>query len=81
MPLLSGFNLVMWTGPDTAVADAVAGLSDALVALYTYDTLAQRFRSFQTALPLALNSATVLKNGDGVWLQVSRAMNWNQPTP
>lgn len=43
--LQSGFNLVMWTGPDGAlVTEAVAGLGDALEALFTWDAAAQQFQ-------------------------------------
>ncbi|HJN92158.1 MAG TPA: hypothetical protein QGF05_05470 [Dehalococcoidia bacterium] len=82
MELQAGFNLVMWTGPDgTPVADAIGGLGDALRALFTYDGTNQVFRSFRPALPAALNSATTLNFGDGVWIQVARDAAWDQPAP
>ena len=75
-----GFNLVMWTGPDgTAVADAVASLGDALVVLFTWNAGAQRFLSYNPALPAALSTAKTLTHGDGIWLQVSRDTVWSQP--
>jgi CSLREA domain-containing protein len=82
VPLLAGFNLVVWMGPDgTPVAEATASLGDGLVSLFTYDSLSQRFLSFLPGLPDALNSATTLRHGDGVWIDVSEATIWDQPAP
>ena len=74
VPLLAGFNLVMWTGPDgTPVADAVAELGAALEALFLWDAAAQGFLSFRPQLLAALNSARVLNYGDGVWMLMAAA--------
>ena len=48
--LVSGFNLVMWTGPDqTPIVEAIGGLVNALEALFVYDSSAQRFLSIHAA--------------------------------
>ncbi len=82
VPLLPGFNLAMWSGPDgAAVSDAIASLGDAVTLLLTWDAAAQRFRSFDPGLPPAFNDATTLNFGDGLWIHVSRAVTWEQPAP
>ena len=82
VPLRAGFNLVMWTGPDgTQVEDAVAGLGGALTILFTYDAASQQFLSFSPSAPAFLNSAVVLNNGDGVWIEVNANTTWEQPAP
>ena len=82
VPLVPGFNLVMWTGPDgMPVGDAIAGLEDTLVAIFTWDASVQAFLSFKPGAPAFLNSLSELHNGDGVWIEVSGAATWNQPAP
>ena len=78
VPLVSGFNLVMWTG-STAIEEAMGGLGDVLVTAFTYDAAAQRFRSYRPGAASFLNTATTLAYGDGVWLQVSEPVVWSQP--
>ena len=77
--LRAGANLVVWFGGDgIAVADAVAGLGDALTNLFTWDAGPQQFRSYDPALPIpSLNSAKALGFGDGVWVIVSRDVVWD----
>lgn len=80
--LQSGFNLVTWTGPDaTSVVDAIAGFADALNTLFVWAAVAQRFLSFNSVLPPSLNTAKTLQHGDGVWINVSRDVTWQQPAP
>jgi ABC-type branched-subunit amino acid transport system substrate-binding protein len=77
--LRPGFNLVMWTGPSgTPVSTAVTGLGSALRTLFTYDATGQQFRSFSPTLPPAVNTASELNYGDGVWIDVSQAVVWAQ---
>ncbi len=79
--LQSGFNLVMWSGPATTVANAVDDLGDNLEALFVWDPVAQRFLTFNPVLPPALNTATTIYPGDGIWVLVSNATTWRQPAP
>ncbi len=77
--LMAGLNLVGWFGPDgTAVADAVASITG-LTAAHTYD--GTTFLSFAPDLPIALNTATTIDHGDGLWLQVTAPTTWDQPAP
>ena len=80
--LAEGFNLVMWTGPNgTRIAQALAGLGDALRAGFTWDAAAQRFLSYGPERPEFLNTAATLDYGQGLWVQVSEAVVWTQPAP
>lgn len=82
VPLLEGWNLVLWTGPDDAfVIDAVEPFIDRLEALFTWDASSQQFRSYSPNAPTFLNTATLLQTGDGVWLRMSGAATWDQPSP
>ena len=77
--LQPGFNLALWTGPDgMAIADAVAGLGNALSVLFIWDAASQAFLSFNPRLPARLNSATTIGFGDGVWVRVTEAVTWEQ---
>ena len=82
VPLLPGFNLVAWTGPDGAsVADALEGLGDVAQAVFTWDAATQQFRSFTPGAPAFLNTATTFRHGEGVWVLASRQADWEQPAP
>lgn len=61
----------MWTGPETDVAQAAASIGDALRAMFVWDPLGQRLRSFNPSLPSSTNTASTLRYGDGVWGQTS----------
>ena len=78
--LQPGFNLALWTGPsNTPIDEALAGLGSSLIAAFTYDAPAQTFLSFGPDRLAFLNSAEFLNYGDGVWLEVSEAVTWEQP--
>ena len=78
--LLAGFNLSGWTGPDrAALAEIADALGPALIAIYVYDPLALDFRVLRPAGPGFLNTATTINHGDGLWLQLSSAVVWQQP--
>ena len=77
--LVRGFNLVVWSGAggiDTA--DAIASLGDAVVTLLVWDPLSQSFLSFTPGAPDFLNLAGTLFFGEGVWINVTRSITWNQ---
>ena len=82
VPLLSGFNLAVWTGPSaTPIAEAVATIAEDLSAAFTYDAGVQTFRSYgPRRLPL-LNDAITLNFGDALWLLMQNAAQWDQPAP
>ena len=80
--LQPGFTLALWTGPDgTPVEEAVAGLGDALTALFTWDAVQQRFLTYNPSGPGFLNTAERFRHGEGVWLLADRAATWEQPAP
>jgi hypothetical protein len=77
--LAQGFNLAMWTGPDgTSITDAIAGL-DGVQGLFIWDAAARTFLTFNPILPPALNTATTLNHGFGVWVLMANAGIWDQP--
>ena len=81
VPLASGFNLVMWSGPDgSSITEALANLTG-VQGLWLWDALGQGFLSFNPILPPVLNGASVLNHGDGIWLLMSGAETWEQPAP
>lgn len=76
--LEAGWNLVGWTG-STAIGEATASITDALLAAFTWDGPGQSFRSFNPSGPTFLNTLSDLALGDGVWINVSEASTWLQP--
>ena len=78
--LVSGFNLVLWTGPnDTPVEDAYRDLGSALISAFTWKAGSQEFLGYGPNRPAFLNTASVLNYGDGVWIDVDRNVTWRQP--
>ena len=56
-PSSPAFNFEIWTGPDlTPIADAIAGLGDALVAVFMWDAETQSYQAFRTAGPAFTNN-------------------------
>ena len=76
--LAPGFNIVAWTAGPRAVSEAVAGLGEALIAVYGYDAFAQRYRVYRPEGPAFLNDLTTLEPGQAVWLQTREAAIWRQ---
>ena len=74
--LLPGFNLVAWRGVTTSAAEAFAAISEQLLTAFTYETTAERFRSFAFNRPPVLNDLDSLRPGDGVWLNMVEAAVW-----
>ncbi len=60
-------DLVEWTGPDTPIADALAGLDGYQVHLF--DSAAQRFATYTPGRPsYRQGPRTMLKRGDPFWI-------------
>ena len=55
------------------------GIADAVIQILTWDAASQSFRSFNAGLPAALNSLGSLNHGDAFWIEVDRAVTWDQP--
>ena len=80
LSLESGFNLVVWTGPSgEPVEVAVASLGSALTAAFRYEAATRGFSSYGPGRPAFLNTLAALNYGDGLYVQVSRAVTWEQP--
>ena len=71
-----GFNLVAWTAAGSTITAALAPLGDALLAAFTWDPIGERFLSYRPGVPAVLNTATDLRRGDGLWLDLSRTVQW-----
>ena len=63
--LLAGWNLVGWTGVETAAA-TVAGVLGADIVI-AYDGPGQVFARFDAGLPAAFNSLQTVAQGAGLW--------------
>jgi len=74
-----GLDLIGWTGPDTSIIDALAGLGDIQVNLFNNET--KRFRTYTTGLPAAIQGASVLSRGDAFWLAAQVGALVNIPHP
>lgn len=48
---------------------------------FTWDEQLQHFKRFSRDAPASVNTATGLRFGEGVWVQLSAAAVWNQPSP
>ncbi len=78
--LVPGFNLAGWTGPDgVALAEVTRALGAAVVAVWVFDPLAQRFLSYRPDGPPGVNTASTVNHGDGLWLLLESAVIWPQP--
>ncbi len=78
--LLTGFNLVSWTGADgTPIAEALTSIAEFLTVSFTYDAAGQSFLSYGPTRPSFLNDAITLNYGDGIWLDVTQPVTWEQP--
>ncbi len=86
--MATGWNLATWTGPNaTNVWDAFSPqafgvqtiVQSPFTAALTFDNQAQRFKTFDTRLPDALNDLTQLNFGDAVWLNLVASLDWSIP--
>ena len=71
-----GFNLVAWTAAGSPIEAALAPLGDALLAAFTWDPIGERFLSYRPGVPAGLNTATDLRRGEGLWLDLSSTVQW-----
>ena len=80
VPLVAGWNLELWTGPDAfPIGQAIATLDERAEAVWFWSSAEQRYlvyRPNSTALP---SSLAALNQYDGVWLQMREAATWEQP--
>jgi hypothetical protein len=83
VPLAEGWNNVAWGAPNApAVADAVAPLGDAFVAIWHYDAFTKEWSAYKAGAPDYANDNFNLLNTPAAtyWIQVTRAIDWNQGT-
>ncbi|MXY80437.1 MAG: hypothetical protein F4Y94_12340 [Chloroflexi bacterium] len=76
--LLAGWNLITWTGYDTPAATALAAVP-AVGAVFAWDAAAGRYLSYRRGIPVARNSLTTLRPGDGLWVLARQPAIWRMP--
>lgn len=81
VPLIAGFNMVSWMGPDNTPVQTVTDIQTATVRLFAWDAVAQRFLQFDPSLPPFLNDLAELDFGMAIWIEVFNAAVWDQPSP
>ena len=80
VPLLTGFNLVVWTGPDASPVGDTFGDDPALLTnVIGYDPVAQRFDGYTPGGLAILNRLAVLDFGRAFWLQVTQDVVFDLP--
>lgn len=75
--LVTGFNLVAWTGPARPVADAVAEIGS-LQSLYVWNPATQTYRVYRPDAPAIVNTLTMIRLGQAAWIQVASPATWIQ---
>ena len=82
LTLQAGHNLVAWLGADrVSLANAIASIRADLVSVTVQDATTGRLRTFAGAGLVGSATAVRLRTGDGVWVQMSRAVQWRQGAP
>jgi hypothetical protein len=80
IPLLSGFALLSWSGPDTPVTQAIASIADSVEGIWTWDIPTRSFRFYSPTAPSFLNSLETLRFLDAFWILLDRSLTWEMPT-
>lgn len=75
VPLVAGWQIVAWTGPDATPADHALRRVDGIDAAWVWDAAEQRFVA---AVATAGATPPLLDHGDAVWLRLSAPAAWPQ---
>ena len=88
--LRTGWNLVAWSGADSAAIDDVAkGIGWSLRSIRRWDAATQQWATWtspeRSAQVIADTGgeepeSSSVRRGEALWVQVSRSVNWLQPT-
>ena len=73
--LVEGWNAASWCGPDTPIAEALAGL--AVRAAWSWEVIERRWIGWAPRLPHP--TLTMLQHGQPLWLELTAAAAWQQP--
>ena len=80
VPLVAGWNLEIWTGPDAfPIGQAVTALEESVQAVWLWDATEQRYLVYRPNSGALPSSLAALNRYDGVWLQMRDAALWEQP--
>ena len=77
VPVGVGFNLLAWSGAETPIGEATAGLPGSFT-IFRLDSATGRFATFGPDRPGPLNTLTSLRPGDAFWLSAAEASVWTQ---
>ena len=73
----AGFNLVAWGGADaTLTSAAIASIEADVLSVSRFDDGV--FRTFDLRVPAVIRDDFTLSIGDGIWVQTSSAVVWEQ---
>ena len=75
--LEAGLNFVSWTGPPTAVREALGPVADVTQAVFRYDRATRTFALIFPALLPGFDPQ--LQPHDILWLRLDEPADWNQP--
>lgn len=81
VPLHQGHNMVMWTGGEIPIVDALKDIRNLVEAVFIWDAEAKEWRTYHPDLPAAVNDLKILRFGEGVWIIVKKDVTWEQPAP
>lgn len=78
LSLERGFNLVTWTGSSKSVQEAIAGIENAVIAIYAFDARMQRYVTYLSGPLASASDLSRLTPGQAVWIQVITDVEWVQ---
>ena len=76
------FNFIVWTGPTTAIGDALAGFPDLseLTAIFEFDASQQTWLSYRPGRPARFQGIAELRSGVPFFVLVKSGVNWEMPS-
>jgi hypothetical protein len=77
--LAQGWNLVSWTGANQSISGALAGVSDAVSAVYGYNGDSQSFGRYIVGRP-EVSTLADFEIDRAYWLLAVRATDWSVPS-
>ncbi len=77
--LAQGWNLVTWTGASQSTSGALAGVGDAVQAVYGYSNDSQSFTRYIFGMP-EISPLTDFETEGAYWVLTLRATDWSVPS-
>ena len=60
-------------------ADAIAGITNSVTRLFTWDLNLEAFLTFGPNAPAFVNSLDTLRYADGFWILLNAPVTWDMP--